>query len=351
MTIDPLTIQDSKLDSNLREIEEISFVEGYQNGLDQLIQRLEASHCPVSEDGKRCALNSFFPDTIISNEEEKVLSNVFPVLQIPEPISRYTTPDKVGLKDIKEHFSKWAFRRVNPTTFLSFHPPPEDLQKAFKFKVAGGIAWNHVDEIDGISTHVLSKELIKKSLNVACELRGLLFCPKSAKYYFPDQLLNKNRLKLTRPDCKTSISAVGERKYYRPVKSEKYKYHLSPDFYVRRNSKNEFWIVLRIYLRITDENGQLLEGRKINSRRKHLCKDWWNNDWLGRVLAIMQYLGNGENIIVGQIKEKSISVGVTPLSWVLPLRICEEALTEDDYSRDYLAIDQSEFFEEENEDT
>ena len=341
-------IQDSKFDSNLRDIEKIDFAkEGYQKGLDHLIQRLEASNCPVLEDGKRCALNSFFPSPLTSNEEESVLSNVFPVLQIPKTISRYTAPEKIGYTEIETHFTKWAFRKVDSTTFLSFHSPPDDLKETFRLKEAGGAAWDDLDKIDGISTHDLTKELIKKSINVACEIRGLQLCSKSGKYYFPDQLLNKNRLKVTRPDYKTSISAVGERKYYKPIQSEKYRYHLSPDFYVMRKSRSEFWIVLRIYLRITDENGQLLEGRKINSRRKHLCRDWWNNEWLGRILAIMQYLGNGNDIVVGTIKEKSIVVGVDPLTWVMPLSICEEELTEDNYNRDYLDFYQIEDFEDE----
>ena len=60
----------------------------------------------------------------------------------------------------------------------------------------------------------------------------------------------------------------------------------------------------------------------------------------------MQYLGDGNDIVIGTIKGKSIIVGIDPLTWVMPLSICEEELAEDNYNRDYLDFYQIEDFED-----
>jgi hypothetical protein len=46
---------------------------------------------------------------------------------------------------------------------------------------------------------------------------------------------------------------------------------------------------------ITDSKGDLLVPRSALSRRKHLCKNWWNDQWLKRNEAIMYYLADGQD--------------------------------------------------------
>jgi hypothetical protein len=335
-------LDESLIDSTFREIEKIGFDDGWQAGLSKLIKRLESLNCPISSDGKNCALNSFFPVDIVSNTEETLFSNVYPVLHVPETIDRYISNNNPPSEAIDEIISKWAFRKVRSDTFLSFHPPPEEIVERYGFKKAGGAVWELVENIDHISPHSLVIELIKKSLYVACSARGLVLCPKKRKYFFPDGLLNNKRVSFKRPDGRSiSISAVGERSF-KPGGLDKYRYHLSPDFYIKRMGARDFSVIVRIYLRLTDVNGILFEGKKVNTRRKHLCKDWWNNDWLSRVLAVMQFLGDGQNINVGSAEGKIVSFGIHPFSYQVPVSINEDALSEQSYTRDYLDIDLSE---------
>ena len=57
---------------------------------------------------------------------------------------------------------------------------------------------------------------------------------------------------------------------------------------------------MRIYIRLTDLNAKCLEGRKVVSRRKHLCKDWFNDEWSKRITGIMRFLGSEGEIEIGE---------------------------------------------------
>lgn len=344
-------LDDTLIDSTFREIEKIGFDNGWQTGLSKLINRLESLNCPISSDGKSCALNSFFPVDVVSNSEETLFSNVYPVVSVPGKIARYVSANNPSFEEIEEISESWAFRKVKADTFLSFHPPPDDIKERFALKKTWGASWLRVNHINHISSKYLAIELIKKSLHVACSIRGLVLCPKKRKYFFPDGLLNNNRVSFKRPDGRAiSISAVGERSF-KPGGADKYRYHLSPDFYIKHMGDCEFSVVVRIYLRLTDVNGALLEGKKVNTRRKHLCKNWWNNDWLSRVLAVMQFLGDGQNINVGSAEGKIVSFGIHPFSYQVPVSINEDALSEQSYTRDYLDIDLSESDSDDESDT
>jgi len=50
---------------------------------------------------------------------------------------------------------------------------------------------------------------------------------------------------------------------------------------------------LRVYF--TDIDGNSLSPKKIASRRKGLCKSWWNHQWLSRVISVMEWLTNGRS--------------------------------------------------------
>jgi hypothetical protein len=62
------------------------------------------------------------------------------------------------------------------------------------------------------------------------------------------------------------------------------------------------------------------------SRRKHLCKNWWNDDWLHRILAIMQFLGNGTDITIKDVMDSTIVISAKPNEWIVPISIDEALL-------------------------
>jgi TIR domain len=82
--------EEQALDARTRQLESLRFDESRQTGLDKLLKSLEAVHCPRTEDGVQIALHAFIPEDVISTKPEKLLSDRFPVLKVPEVIHRFT---------------------------------------------------------------------------------------------------------------------------------------------------------------------------------------------------------------------------------------------------------------------
>jgi hypothetical protein len=323
------------LDNKTRQLEMPRFDQGWQTGLDELLESIEAANCPHVEGGASIALRSFIPSHVLSTEPERLLSNRFPVLDVPEVIHRFISKYTLESDKMSQFNLEWSFRQVDPTTFLSFHHPPELIRDDLVIQPAGGCTWADVSDIDGISTRDLVSELIRKALLVACATKGLAFCEELSLPYFPSGLVNNDRLHFRKPDgSKTWLNTVGKRTYWRPGSSSEYRYHLAPIFLLRRIPGGELIVVTRIRLRLTDAYGELLDNRTAVSRRKHLCKDWWNDDWLHRILAIMQFLGDGEDITIEDSMGSTIAISAKPNEWIVPISIDETALPWKGASRD-----------------
>lgn len=321
-------IYEESLDSNTRPLEKISFIDSWQTGLNQLNEVLETANCPKTRGGTHFALNSFFPDSVIVDQAETIISNIFQVLEIPEVIYRFKSLYGIPRSKKGEVASRWAFREVNPTTYLSFHFPSDDDVSEFKLTQKGGAAWSFVNEVERIYVKNLVPELIKKSLIVACQKKGLQFCTTSFLPYFPHGLLENDRLYFNFfNDHKTFIKVFGERKYFRPGGSEYYRYHLSPNFYLSERGDGKYAVITHVHIRLTDREGKLLKGQKVISRRKHLCKDWFNDDWAKRIVGIMRFIGDDGKIQLDDSQKNTIVIDSYPYKWTVPLSINEKALS------------------------
>jgi hypothetical protein len=322
------------LDARTRQLEPIRFDESWQTGLNTLLKSLEAAHCPRAEGGVQIALRAFIPEDVISTKPERLLSDRFPILKVPEVIHRFTCEQSLDQDASLRLGLSWPFRQVDPTTVLSFHQPPENLRETFRMKAAGGASWPYVLDIDGISTQNLVPELIRKALIVACTSKGLAFCKDRRLLYFPTGTVPGDRLYFRKPDgSKSHVNTVGKRTFWRPGASSEYCYSLAPVFWVERTPSGALTVVTRIRVRLTDVHGVLLGRRTAVSRRKHLGQDWWNDDWLHRVLAIMQFLGNSVDIMIGELPSNTIIISTRPYEWTVPVGIDETALSNASSSR------------------
>ena len=300
------------------------FEDSWAAGLKELLDVLTATQCPRSTSGGiGIALRSFMPPDVISHQAETLYSNRFRPT-VPDAILRFTATTAMGDDRFYQAQLQWAFRRVDPHNFLAFHPPPDALRDAFGTRNAGGASWPHVPVIDGIVTYHLAPELLRKSLTVECTKRGLRFCDQSHLLYFPQDLVSSDRLYFKKPDGnKSFVSAAGRRMYWRPQQSTPYRYHLAPVFSAETHPSGGLAFFVRVRLRLTDDDGLPLKGRIIVSCRKHLCKDWWNDDWFYRMLAIMQFLSDDGTIVIGPLSSDQIVVNVAPDSWEVPMRVEE----------------------------
>jgi hypothetical protein len=202
------------LDTKTDQLEMIHFDQSWQTGLDELLEYIEAANCPHAEGGAQIALRSFIPTHVLSNKSERLISNTFSVLKVPEVIHRFISKYELKTDERTQFNLEWSFRQVSPNIFLSFHHPPNSIKQQLLMEPSGGCSWPDVSEINGISTRKLVPELIRKALFVVCIKKGLTFCEDLGLPYFPNRLIKNDRLYFRKPDgSKTWLKTVGERTY------------------------------------------------------------------------------------------------------------------------------------------
>ena len=308
----------------------ISFKDNWAAGLKQLLEKLESIDCPrLLPTGKRVAAETFLARDVLSAQKEIVFSNCFRVLQIPPVIRRFKALKAIPKEKLEDFKSDWSYRKVDLRTFLSFHQPPAAIAKEYRISERGGGLWPEVEKIDGISSPNLASELIRKALVVKCHQKGVKYCPEAKLLYFPPGLVKNDRLNFTRPNdgSNTYVKTCGRRTYRSGQSRREYRYSLAPTFTVSQDLLDDFTVLLRIRVRLSDTKGKAFtDKRTIVSRRKHLCKNWWNNHWLSRVFAVSQFLADDGKITIGEPREAQIVIDAIPLHLSAPIGINEDAL-------------------------
>jgi hypothetical protein len=177
---------------------------------------------------------------------------------------------------------------------------------------------------------VPARDLVVTLIHRAIEHRfkevGL--CRYAKGWHVPRGLRPKDRLGFTNVDGTSSwVLATGERTFGGGTRKAKYRYHLVPSMRVLRGSQDPFLLWLRVHVHLTAADGSVIEGRRRNSRRKHLCSNWFNEEWLSRTLALSQLLWTEPGII----KAGAVEVSGWPLVLIAPNSIDDAAaLTPDD---------------------
>lgn len=322
-------IDERNLDSETRGLELARFDRGWAPALSQVEQVLRSINCPrVSEGGRDLALRSYYPDSLVLAEPEQLASNVFQVSRLPEVIHRFESRKPLPSYDGLER--RWSFRKTDENTYLSFHRPPVEMVREYGIAECGGAVWSSVKELDGVRVDYLLVELLKKSLYAECRRRGLAFCRQSRLVYFPAGLFKNDNLRFkTLSGTPTFFSVTGERKWRRDG-ANPYRYHVAPEFYIIRDSDDSWEVALRVRVRITHADGAVPTGKGVNKRRKKLCKNWWNQQWLNKVVGIAYFLAEGESqIVIGDGPRNRLLIEASPQTWEISVRLNEEALAGD----------------------
>lgn len=327
--LDVDSVSPAQLDHVARALNFITFKDNWAVGLKQLLKKLESIDCPRSlPNGKRIAAETFLGDDVRSDKKEILFSNCLQIQQIPKVIYRFKARKEIPKEKLDELKFEWSYRRVDPYTFLSFHKPPALITREYGIIKKGGGLWPEVERIDGIRSSNLVSELIRKALIVKGYQKGLKYCSEAGLLYFPPNLLKNNRLNFIRPDdnSETYVLANGERKH---PSGGKYLYSLAPNFFVRQDLFDDFSVLIRIRVHLSDPKGKPLKGhRTIVSRRKYLCKNWWNKHWFNRTLAVSQFLADEGKITIGESQDVQIIIDANPLHFNAPVGINEEGLGE-----------------------
>jgi hypothetical protein len=313
----------SRLPTRLRSLSSISFTGGFAAGLRSVIACFDANGIRptlTSEQGKSIALRSYMPQPVTRAVAERVYANAFAVavpggIQVCD-LSRELTEEEETL--IRR---KWAYSNASPTMLLAFDDPPSALPIAGSGRLPA-YDWTFYKYIHGKCSIDIVKELIRRSLHVACARAGLAWCDDRRVFYFPHENKPQRTVSFVHVDGRnTWVAVTGEKSYGSGEDAVPFRYQLSPGFRVGFDSDGKWWVTLRIYVRITDREGKPHEGKAIIRRRKNVTKSWWNKEWFARTLGTIQALAQGNDRIIVGSGDRQVSVSTTPLSWDCPVSI------------------------------
>jgi hypothetical protein len=328
-------VDSERLDHETRRLIGAHFETGWAGGLKQLLAALNAALCPKCDDGASSSvLHSLMPPDVLVDSEELLAANVFPVKTVPALLRCFKCDEPLTHDRILESRTAWAFRMVSPNRFISFCPPPAELQERFSLTPACTLEWRDHKEMDSIATYDLTKELLRRSIDVACASKGLVYCADRQLFYFPSGVTEHNMLSVNPVHGKRRrVGVVGERTFGVGQRKAKYRYYVAPTFFCSWRS-GRYEIVVRLRLRISNMQGALYPARAALARRKDIGGTWWNDDWLNRVMAVMQFLATDDVIRVGSTSEDAVEVSSIPQTWRVPIGINEFALLDAKENRD-----------------
>ena len=320
---------------NLQTINYIQFSSSWADGLTQLTKKLYSIDAPkVLQDGPRIAIESFYSVYAVQNESETLVSNCFQVTQIPRYIHKYEAFSKLTSNSKRQIGNKWAFHAVSPIHVLAFDDPPSSVTDLMKFRYIETESWRDKDMVFGINPRNLVVTLIHKCLNRLLSDGGMKYYRKSKTWYLPPGLLKKDRISVTFPSQNKSwFRGVGERLFPTKDGGEQYRYHISPSFSVLHNQEDPYVVFLRNRVHLTDVKGVPLDNQKSRSRRKHLCRNWFNEEWCARSLGIAQLLADEDmKIRYGRDGEQQLIINAMPFLLNASSRIQDELVDDPDES-------------------
>ena len=316
------------LNAELQRVEPARFHENWSTGLRNVLDSLQSKGILADLDSDRSrgiALRAYVPEQVTKATPERVFTNVFPAT-VPKSILVCNLSRQIDTHTLEQLRRSWAFVVVSPVTLLSFEVPPDSIPLEVT-KHLPEYAWEAYEFLEGKRTVNVVKELIKRSLNVACFRAGTEWCEDRRVLYFPHTKGPLRNISFQHVDGRnTRVSVTGEKQYSWGANATRFRYQLGPIFRIGRDDAGDWWVTMRIYVRVTDCAGIPFQLKEITRKRKSVTKNWWNKEWLARTLGIMQALKyDGDAIEVGMGKRK-VSVGTAPLEWECPISIDFEAL-------------------------
>ena len=326
--IEASIVDRQRIDSATLALPIIDFLD-WKSGLIALTLVLESKKCPRQTGQGLALMPGMHPDkNVFIEKSEKVLSNFFEIKKLPKAILQFKASQEIPWDLYPIPGSLWGARIINSRRYLSLIEPPAELASQFGVSLWKRHSIHQGGEILGIDSKNLRMELIRKAIMTYCLAKGLKYCKDTRLLYFPVELLKNDKLFFFDPILKkeTFVTTCGRRKYWKPSGEEYYKYFLAPSFNVTDAFTEKPVLQIRIRIRLTDDANKPLPRFKANSRRKHLCRDWWNHEWLKRVLAVSEFLFEGRDFLEIGGKQNSIVIFSRPIAFISPISVNENSI-------------------------
>jgi len=338
------------LPTSARTLTPARFDTGWASGLRDVLHAIRSGGIGgalTETQGTTVALRSYVPEPVTRSIPEKVFANVFPV-EVPDAILVCKLSECIPAEQCDLLRKKWSFVASSPTTLLAFEPPPRQLPLVKANRIPE-YSWRDVAFQHGKKSLDVVKELVRRSLDLACIRAGLNWCDDRCMYYFPHVGTSPVRyVSYTHVDGRTArVSVTGEKSFGSGRTAKRFRYQLCPRFRIGFDDASQCWATLRIYVRITMPSGELHHGKGILRRRKKVTRAWWNKEWFARTIAIMQSLSGDEDAIRIGSGRFAVLVSTQPMDWECPVSIDVEAVDRiGDFQEEMVKLSRMDFEQE-----
>ncbi|HEY3740125.1 MAG TPA: toll/interleukin-1 receptor domain-containing protein [Bryobacteraceae bacterium] len=355
----PLSIDDlpnGETTIELTRINTVPFRSSWAAGLAKLLEKLEEDQVPRSPNFNRTAVNEWWRTVFsagqgIRNEPEEYLSNWFPV-SIPENvyfhflsrngIGKIEIPDgELPYPAVQDGISLITFApasdfegKLGPQVYIAQESKPFNVEKLLAETEFGKqlfwllrLAWEQAVKDIGLPVYELAN--------------------KAKTVYFPKDHIQGDRISFTGVEGKTKRAMVGFSSRKNPVTGERMRRYWHFGIEARPMVHPFLAYIVKPHVLFTNDGKTLWTSKgKLAAARRSECKDWWNDTWRDRTLAVMKFLcGDADAVTLRLGSNVSLTVQPWPILFQSPVaytdpqeikRLADLAETEsaDDYGRE-----------------
>lgn len=316
------------LPSPLRRMTPCSFEEHWSVGIASLLKALEDGGVHPTLDvahGRSAALRALAPVPVVKEAQETVYTNTFS-MRVPDVLRVYRPAeslDRAGANNLKR---VWPHIEVSDGRLLAFEGPPPATEGAVS-ATGAGFTWRGSDLWEGLRSQHLVRRLLYRAIDVACFNAGLEWCVSRKKFHFPPGPNPQHKIKFEHVDGRKTYAALnGEISWGSGDRAKPFRYQVCPAPRVTLDPSGQWWLTMRLYVRVTEKDGTPFERKHIGRRRKKVTKSWWNNKWLAKTLAMMRGLSMGEDEVCIGSGSAAVRVSVWPERWNCPVSLDYEAM-------------------------
>lgn len=306
----------------------------WNDGLTQLLKNLQTAGAPKAESPTSVAA-LLQTKKCVSNAPETLWSNLIPIKKLPARLYRYEHELAMAPSSALQAVSQWPHFRENATVCWSFQTPPAELIAQYRFVRRGTCdAWRTASGPD-LNFYNLGKKVINSTLFHRLVASGLRYDADNRYMYVPDETPYR-RLTFTAPNGKSWIKPVGLRSFWTTKGRESVRYHLSPHLRAWLDFAGGDFVSVRTRLYLTQLDGTPIKPSLMHSRRKAICKSWWNHEWLSRVLATLQLIASSdEEIRIGSEPDEQLVLSRFPMSLASDHTLLEPLLKSREESKEF----------------
>lgn len=280
----------AELDWMTSDITFVPFHHGWAEGLAKLLKALDKSNAPKTlQNGRSLVAHYVEAQSSRSPQPERLWSNVLEITKLPPSLVRVAASPKV----LDQTLSGWPHHRENATVAWAF-----ELPGTIQGVRTQQLDWNAKAPGSGFPLRNAVANLLRQYLERYCVQRGLQLSDDGTRFkqlHFNSDTVTGGWLSFVGYDgVRSRVKALGERRFWVGQDArETTRYHLAPIFAPALEPFATPSVVVRVRLHLTDAEGNVLPVRKAIGRRKAICKNWWNYEWLARMFAVSQWLTRG----------------------------------------------------------